>query len=183
MRVIKKICIICIVVIVLSFWAVQVYRVNKNAKLPEERYHVGDMLSYEDWDITYQDSVLMTSEDFRKNFSKYSGYITDDYVLLLELDVCYQGEEVLEIPDIVNTFTSTGFQSGNWFNGIDPFSFQEMNQKAMEDIQLGKTSTIYVLGDINNSNLSTKYKKTVLSRSYEYVLDLYPKKIKLLIND
>lgn len=175
---------VCIALI--AVWGYRVYAVNSRYHLETKVYMPGECVDFGDYRITNLGGGIYTVSEFCEIYGKT---LTQDspYVICLKVKLEHNGQisedtqEALE--DVVNTITSTGFRTTTWYNGMDPFTFADLNftEEFIREYQETGQGELLIVSNINPDTMQKDRYEHCRELSYDYVLDIYPVNIRLRV--
>lgn len=148
-------------------WAIRVYKVNQNAEIPEQILYSGDSVSFKDMTLTLQESKLLTQNEFSREFGmEYSNIDTpDDHIICINLHVKADGEKIA-----FSKLLENGFRTLTWFQGIDPFFFEDLNANARELIAQTGDGDLWIVTNVPVDVAESE-------NTYDFVLSTFPEVI------
>lgn len=171
----KKI-IAAISVFFIVFWTGRIISINQNSPITSY-YDIGDTLDCGDLEVSFVESHLDSSEQFKERFGIESDNSDGEHkVLSICISATNKSDREAALDDVFD-YLECGFEAPMWANAIDPEVTYKINIFGDEKLAPGKTRKIWYVTKVYKTSYKDSSWKHINEFPFTYVLTLSPQKI------
>lgn len=171
----KKI-IAAISVCFIVFWTGRIISINQNSPITSY-YDIGDTLDCGDLEVSFVESHLDSSEQFKERFGIESDNSDGEHkVLSICISATNKSNREAALDDVFD-YLECGFEAPMWANAIDPEVTYKINIFGDEKLAPGKTRKIWYVTKVYKTSYKDSSWKHINEFPFTYVLTLSPQKI------
>lgn len=171
----KKV-LLAIIVCFLVFWTGRIISINQNPPITTY-YDIGDTLDCGDLEVSFVESHLDSSEQFKERFGIESDDSDGEHkVLSICISATNKSDKEAALDDIFD-FLECGFEAPMWANAIDPEVTLGINNFGEEKLAPGKTRKIWYVTEVPKKLYRESSWKHIEDFQFCYILTLSPQKI------